>query len=163
MTNRYLSANAFRTALEERLNRQARTQARSYGAEVIRLRRLVAFERLLARLFAGNDPPWLLKGGYSLEMRLRGAARATQDIDLTVPYPARLGTLNGNPLLVVHKLLQESAALDLGDWFVYRLGVASTELVAVPYGGARFPVEALLANRTFAAFHLSVSPRCSSG
>jgi hypothetical protein len=31
----------------------------------LRLRRRVAFERLLARLFAEAEPPWLLKRGYA--------------------------------------------------------------------------------------------------
>jgi hypothetical protein len=50
----------------------------------------VAFERLLARLFAGDDPPWLLKGGYALELRLQDRARSTLDLDLSVPEPERL-------------------------------------------------------------------------
>lgn len=43
-----------------------------------RVRRRLAFQRLLARM---ADSGWVLKGGYCLEARLAGQARATQDID----------------------------------------------------------------------------------
>jgi hypothetical protein len=48
-----------------------------------RLRRQVSFDRLLARLFREEPAPWVLKGGYALELRFK-AARSTLDIDLTV-------------------------------------------------------------------------------
>jgi uncharacterized membrane protein YciS (DUF1049 family) len=51
-----------------------------------RLRRQVAFDRLLARLFQAGQPlalPWVLKGGYAMELRIK-AARTTKDIDLTM-------------------------------------------------------------------------------
>ena len=59
MTRQYQTARAFRAALENRLNQQAREA----GQDVTRLRRLVGFERFLARLFVEEHPPWLLKGG----------------------------------------------------------------------------------------------------
>lgn len=48
------------------------------GQDVQRVRLGLAFHRLLARA-AGSG--WVLKGGYCLEARLAGAARATKDID----------------------------------------------------------------------------------
>lgn len=48
------------------------------GQDSQRVRRQVAFHRLLARM-ASSD--WVLKGGYCLEARLKGMARATKDID----------------------------------------------------------------------------------
>ena len=45
---RYATAGAFRTALEQRLLAIARQR----GVPLVRLRKLVAFERLLARLMA---------------------------------------------------------------------------------------------------------------
>jgi hypothetical protein len=42
----------------------------------------VAIERLLARLVVDKDPPWLLKGGYAMELRFRPKARTMSDIDL---------------------------------------------------------------------------------
>jgi hypothetical protein len=47
------------------------------------MRRKVAFDRLLCRLFANPDAPWLLKGGYAMELRIE-SARTTRDIDLAV-------------------------------------------------------------------------------
>jgi hypothetical protein len=157
MPQRYQSASAFRTALEARLKNASVGEQR----DLERLRRQVAFERLLARLFADADPPWLLKGGYAFELRLRQDqahhARATKDIDLTVPIPARLGEDAGaDPIIVVRDRLQEAAERDLDDWFIIRIGEPVADLDAAPYGGARFPVEVVLAGRRFAHFHLDV-------
>ena len=77
MPREYASAEAFRSALEVRLNQAAETEL----IQINRLRRRVAFDRLLARLFRIDPTPWVLKGGYALELRYR-TARATVDIDL---------------------------------------------------------------------------------
>lgn len=53
-------------------------------------------------------------------------------------------------------LLQEAAAADVDDFFVYRIGEATTDLDGAPYSGARYPVEVLLGDRTFAKFHLDI-------
>ena len=66
MIGPYETPFAFRMALEERLRNASLRQ----GTDLQRLRRRIAFERLLARLFADEKPPWLLKGGYALELRL---------------------------------------------------------------------------------------------
>lgn len=73
MIGPYGGPQAFRTALEARL----KNIAHGHGTDLQRLQRRVAFERLLARLFAQDDPPWLLKGGYALELRLADRARST--------------------------------------------------------------------------------------
>ena len=75
----YATAGAFRRALEERLKRASLTDQ----IDLNRLRRQVSFDRLLARLFREEPAPWVLKGGYALELRFK-AARSTVDIDLTV-------------------------------------------------------------------------------
>ena len=75
----YATAGAFRRALEERLKRTSLTDQ----IDPNRLRRQVSFDRLLARLFREESAPWVLKGGYALELRFK-AARSTVDIDLTV-------------------------------------------------------------------------------
>ena len=59
----YVSATAFRQALEERLRRLSLESNTSLS----RLRKLVAFDRLLARMVAGGPGLWILKGGYALE------------------------------------------------------------------------------------------------
>lgn len=76
--NPYATGKALRQALETRLNAKVTT-----NAEIQRLRRLVSFDRLLARLFADQSSPWLVKGGYSLEVRYGMKARTTRDVDLT--------------------------------------------------------------------------------
>ncbi|HEY7778967.1 MAG TPA: nucleotidyl transferase AbiEii/AbiGii toxin family protein [Ktedonobacterales bacterium] len=130
----------------------------------MRLRRQVAFERLLARLFTEPDPPWLLKGGYAFELRLGvQAARATKDLDLSIPAPSRLGVDAGELSKVwnalnarIRERLQDAAEHDPHDGFAFRVGAPMADLDAAPYGGARYPIEARLDNRTFATFHLDV-------
>ena len=39
---------------------------------------------------------WVLKGGYALELRLGHGARATRDLDLSVPPPAMPDLLEGS-------------------------------------------------------------------
>ena len=75
---RYASAGAFRRALETRLAAQARETGRS----IVRLRKEVAFDRLLARLFAVAPDGWVLKGALALDYRFGDRARTTKDIDL---------------------------------------------------------------------------------
>jgi hypothetical protein len=75
---RYQSGAAFRTALEQRLL----TRSRTTGLALARLRKHVAFERLLARLLVVAPDRWVLKGGLALDFRLGARARATVDMDL---------------------------------------------------------------------------------
>ena len=84
---KYASAGALRRALEDRLRQAATTEQ----VDLARLRRQVAFDRLLARLFRSNDAPWALKGGYAMELQLR-VARTTVDIDLTLPASLSLSS-----------------------------------------------------------------------
>jgi hypothetical protein len=79
MSGRYESAGAFRQALEARLARSASAR----GLPLNTLRQMVVMERLLARLFLEPHGPWLLKGGYAMELRLRPRARTTRDLDLS--------------------------------------------------------------------------------
>jgi len=78
----YKTAGAFRAALEARLQ----TRAREQGTDLQRHRRQVAFDRFLARMFSQGPKaayPWVLKGGYAMELRMH-FARTTKDIDLTL-------------------------------------------------------------------------------
>lgn len=77
----YATAGAFRRALEERLKGIFQVE----HVDINRLRRQVSFDRLLARLFWEDAAPWVLKGGYALELRFK-SARSTIDIDLTVQH-----------------------------------------------------------------------------
>ena len=71
---RYETAAAFRMALTDHLNNRARRE----GVPVSRLQKQLTFERFLARLFHGGGQRWVLEGGYALELRLPGHARATR-------------------------------------------------------------------------------------
>ena len=144
----YASAGAFRRALEDRLAALAKTE----GIDVARMRRQVAFDRLLVRLFVNNQLPWLLKGGYALELKL-AVARTTKDIDLGLEYVFADGENLANTIL---SFLQECAAQTVCDFFEFAIGEPMMDLDGAPYGGARYPVEAILDGRTFAKFHLDV-------
>jgi hypothetical protein len=72
---KYASGIALRTALEERLKRVSREET----IDLRRLRRQVAFDRLLARLFRGANTDWVLKGGYAMELRFQTAG-TTKDL-----------------------------------------------------------------------------------
>jgi hypothetical protein len=152
---RYLTAAAFRRALEDRLQDIAGKE----GIDLQRLRRQVAFDRLLGRLFQVGQPlalPWVLKGGYAMELRIK-AARATKDIDLTMRRVLTSGKKKDDKKnLAVLQKLQEAAAFEGDDFFVYTIGEPISDLDAAPYGGARFPVEARLDGRVFVGFHLDV-------
>ena len=149
---KYASATAFRVALEDRLKRLAQEE----NIDLQRVRRQAAFDRLLCRLFAKPDAPWLLKGVYAMELRLK-TARTTRDMDLALkqlPMPTRDWDANASTVL---EALREVGLLDLGDFFTFVFGDAVQDLDAAPYGGARFPVDARLAGRSFVKFHLDVS------
>lgn len=149
---KYASAAAFRVALEDRLKRIARDES----LDLQRVRRQAAFNRLLCRLFANPDAPWLLKGGYAMELRLK-TARTTRDIDLALKrLPVPSGDWDANAATVL-ETLREAGQLDLQDFFTFIFGNDTQDLDAAPYGGARFPVEARLAGRLFVKFHLDVS------
>ena len=153
MQGKYATSSAFRRALEDRLRQQALRE----GIDLQRLRRHIAFERLLARLFVDNPPPWVLKGGYSLELRLYKIARATIDLDLSVPMPNPVISNLADPLRVIRERLQIALDYDLADQFTFVLSNSETVLQGPTYGGIRFSVEARLDNRTFTQFHLDVA------
>ena len=106
----YSTAGAFRKALEERLKKISQADQ----IDLNRLRRHVSFDRLLARLFRAETPPWVLKGGYALELRFK-AARSTVDIDLTLQRIPVVGSDSATK--IVREMLQRAADADLGDWF----------------------------------------------
>lgn len=138
---RYQNGGAFRRALETRL----RDQSLSSGLPLVRLRKMVAFDRLLARLVLSQPGQWIVKGGLALQLRLGDRARTTKDIDLLfLKEPER-----------IHGLLREAAALDLGDWFAFEVGRPPGPAVQTA-GGIRHTVRSLLDGRTFEQFHVDV-------
>lgn len=141
MTN-YQSGAAFRRALENRLTAQSiKTQM-----PLIRLRKLVVFDRFLARLVELGPDTWLLKGGLVLQLRLSQHARTTKDMDLL-----SLATWDEAPQILTH-----AAHLDLQDWFSFAVRPDTATLPGPGHGGQRFFVTALVAGRTFESFHIDV-------
>lgn len=135
---KYESGAAFRRALEDRL----RTHNLSSGVPLVRLRKMVAFDRFLARLIAEEPDRWILKGGLALQFRLGQRARTTKDIDLLLT-----GSTTG---LDLHQVLVRSALRDLGDWFQFQVVQAPSDITP------RFPVQSFLDGRSFDAFHLDI-------
>ena len=148
--NRYETPAALRRALEDRLLAAVRRE----GGDIQRMRRQTAFDRLLCRLFHEPDAPWLLKGGYAMELRIR-IARTTRDIDLAIRHLP--GAARQWDEVAIRNLLERAAGIDLQDGFEFAIGEPTMDLDAAPYGGSRYPVEAQMAGRRFASFHLDVS------
>ena len=149
---RYKTAGAFRQSLEERLNQISKNQ----GIDLTRLRRRVAFDRLLAHLFTDKKPYCILKGGYAIELRFQNLARATRDIDLSIPDLDSRTPKGENQTQAIRGWLQGELDKDLGDWFAFFLGEQTSDLRAAPLGGTRFKVEARVDHRTFARFNLDI-------
>jgi hypothetical protein len=144
----YATPGAFRRALEERLKRRSNAEQ----IDINRLRRQVAFDRFLARLFHDETAPWALKGGYALELRFK-SARSTIDIDLTVQRVAAAEN-SDDAAQIVREMLQSAASLSLDDWFEYTVGAPTLELAGAPYGGARYAIDTRMDGRVFAKFHV---------
>jgi hypothetical protein len=145
-TYRYKSAVDLRRALETRL----KTQSESRGSDYQRLRRLVVFDRISARLSVAGQS-WVLKGGTALEFRLGLRARATKDLDLVL----RSGSSDGAAL---RDALIEALTSDVdGDWFVFKVGYPidlDTDAAGNP--GWRFSVESTLAGKTFSTVRVDI-------
>ncbi len=150
MSKRFSTADAFRQAIEVRL----RTEADRRELSVNELRLRFVMERLLARLFAEDHPPWLLKGGFAMDLRYRPKARTTRDIDLSVGVASQ-GVLAAR-LTAIRDELQAAVDVDPGDYLVFRIAEARGELPGAPRGGGRFPIETLLAGKVYARFHLDL-------
>jgi predicted nucleotidyltransferase component of viral defense system len=150
----YKTASAFRTALETRLQRRAREE----GTDLQRLRRQVAFDRFLARMFSKGPKaayPWVLKGGYAMELRIH-TARTTKDLDLTLNDGTHLPKDPKKRREQVHAMLQDAAATRLDDFFEFLVGEAREDLEGAPEGGSRYPVQAQMNGRDFARFPVDV-------
>jgi len=77
---KYSSSGAFRRALEDCL----RTINIQSGAPLVRIRKMVTFDRFLARLLRYQPDQWVVKGGLALQLRLGDRARTTKDMDMLV-------------------------------------------------------------------------------
>ncbi len=138
---RYVDADAMRMALEQRLRNQAETR----GVALLRLRKRVAFERFLARL-AVSPADWVLKGAFALELRLGLQTRMTKDIDLA----------RDDDEAAVTRDLVAAAALDVEDFFTFRVRRTPALERAVAFRAVRYSVISELAGRRFEQFPLDV-------
>lgn len=150
-TKKYNNPKDFRAALEDRLNRISKTE----GTDILRLRRQVSFDQLLARIFSTQSTPWVLKGGYAMQLRI-DSARATKDIDLAMREAKLVSENESDRIDALLELLRNEAKKDLGDFFSFTISPSIMELEAAPYGGSRFLVDASVAGRSFEKFHLDV-------
>ena len=74
----YGSPTALDTSIKDRLASAARASPYS----IAEMRRHIAYDRLLARVFLRDPDGWVLKGGTGLLARIPGVARHTADVDL---------------------------------------------------------------------------------
>ncbi|VHN99545.1 nucleotidyl transferase AbiEii/AbiGii toxin family protein [Candidatus Rhabdochlamydia sp. T3358] len=147
MNKLFKTATAFRKSLESRLmNISQETKV-----DLQRLRRKVAFDRLLAHIFTNDINTWILKGGYALELRF-AHARATKDIDLTMPVQS-YSEFEAETLMT---MLQHASEAKLEDYFTFAIGSAMQELSGTPEGGFRFPVSTIIDGRIFVKFHIDI-------
>src|SRR5262245_42138916 len=147
MSRTFKTATAFRKSLESRLM----NISQETNSDLQRLRRKVAFDRLLARFFIDNRNTWILKGGYALEISIEHS-RETKDIVLSIPI--QFYTVSEAEQLMI--MLQEASNIELGDYFTFMFRPAMQELDGAPEGGFRFPVEAIMDGRLFVKFHMDI-------
>jgi hypothetical protein len=122
----YSTGRAFRRALESRLRKQSLQTA----IPLVRLRKLVAFNRLPKRLACAEPGAWILKGGLALQLRLAEKARLTKDIDL----------LLRKPLADAPTMLRRGASAELGDWYAFEVAEAASAPEPTQGGVRRFPI-----------------------
>ena len=138
----YASGADFRRALEDRL----RTRWLSTGTPLVRLRKMIAFDRFLARLMAYDAEGWLVKGGFALQLRFGDKSRTTKDLDLLLREAGE----------ATWDLLRDEASRDLGDWFQFEVARPIPLSDEDQPGGQRFTIRALLDGREFEEFHVDV-------
>ena len=140
----YATAAAFRTALKDRFHDIASVDA---GYSLAELQRQFAYDRVLARCFAGADAErWVLKGAGALLARLE-KARHSKDIDLCYAHDdaAADEALAG---------LSQALETDIGDHFVFE--VTRTTPLPEAAKGQRVHVTARLGAKVYASFHIDV-------
>lgn len=132
---KYTNPVSFRQALDQHINRVHN----EHGLSHTRLRKLIVFDRFLARLLAASPEGWVLKGGVALNLRWQHHARTTKDLDLARQDDEESATEH----------LLNAAIIDLGDFFTFTLE-RTAKLDAMREGAAvRYHVTTALAGRRF--------------
>ncbi len=132
---KYDTSVGFRRALEQRLL----NQSMATGASLVRLRKGVVFDRLLARLVVVAPGRWVLKGALALDFRIATQMRMTKDMDLVRRDDEESATVD----------LIAAQAPDLGDWFTFAIEKAGQPREEDEGGAIRYLVRAELAGRLF--------------
>ncbi len=132
---RYATASAFRTALEQRLS----TLAQETGFPLLRLRKLVVFDRLMARLLVAAPDRWILKGAVALHFRVGPQFRTTRDMDLGRQDTEEAATAD----------FLAAQAVDLGDYFTFAIERTGRLDPALEGAAVRYHATASLAGRPF--------------
>lgn len=138
---KYNSGGGFRRALEDRLLRESLQS----GVPLVRMRKMIAFDRFLARLFQIQPDQWVVKGGLALQLRVGQRARTTKDMDLLLL----------DQLQEIYPRLREAGAILLNDWFAFEVSRA-TQPTGEEFGGDRYQLQTLLDGRMFESFHLDI-------
>ena len=134
----YGSPAAFRRALTDRLRAKAETSRWSPS----QLRRQLAYDRLLERLYL-VDEEWVVKGATALLARDIGV-RETIDIDIYREAARDIAEAE----------LRAAVANDIGDWFAFEIGAARS--VADAAAGLRLPVTASIGTTVWASFSVDL-------
>lgn len=128
------------------LERRLLIRSQAGGVSLVRLRKNVVFDRLLARLLEVAPDRWVLKGALALEYRLGAGTRTTMDVDLGRSDDEQEST---------EDFLKAQAA-ELGDFFVFIIE-RTADLDEIQEGSAvRYHVESELAGRRFEAINVDV-------
>ncbi len=147
MNSRFNSAADFRMSLETRLNRIAKKE----NLDIQRIRRQLAFDRFLSRIFFVHPDHFYLKGGYAMEL-IFSNARTTRDIDLVT-----LKRKNESfEKIEIFQILRDAVNVDMDDFFIFQISEPKRALENPVYGGVRFAVDALVDHRRFVNFRLDV-------
>lgn len=87
MIGRFATPDDFRRALEARL--LSHSQNHAIPLQPLRIR--VAVSRLFSRLFYDMNAPWVVKGGFAMELRFKPKARTTRDLDIGMLHRQSVG------------------------------------------------------------------------
>lgn len=132
---RYTTAGAFRGALEQRLS----TLAQQTAVPLVRLRKLVVFDRLMARLNIVAPSGWILKGAVALNFRVGPRFRTTKDLDLCRYDNEEAATAD----------FLAAQSVDLGDYFTFIIERTGRLDMSGENATVRYHVIAQLAGRRF--------------
>ena len=139
---KYATSNAFRRALEDHLL----TLSKNSEIPISRYRKLISFDRLLARLLIDCPEEWVVKGGYLMELIFQEKARSTKDIDLLFTQKE----------FDIHRHLIQAGRIELEDCFQFE--ISKPEPSGHEFGMSdRYNVTAILDSRKFDEFHLDIS------